>query len=164
MSGRRKAVQRGLPRLAGAGDYAAVAAACREAATGFELCARRTREPSTAVAAKSAAKNLRAVLEAVLDAAAFHRVEAPPRARTGERLRWEWLASTAAVVDGGEPSARLLAECARVLGSALDVVRRGGFDEPIAARLRVASAEAYSLAHAHDDDVEREGDVLLALT
>jgi len=45
----------------------------------------------------------------------------PPRIITtcGERLRWEWLASSARLIDGASES-RLLAECARIRGEADD--------------------------------------------
>jgi hypothetical protein len=82
-------------------------------------------------------------------------VDARPRHRTGERLRWEWLASTATVVDGAADE-WILAECARILAAAVESVRkRAGLCDRdqeesanlICDRLRLASAEAFSLSH-----------------
>ena len=125
-----------------------IAAACIAASGGFDLCARRTQDETIAVAAASAAAHLRVLFDATVAAAAATGIEARPRARTCDRLRWEWLASTATVLDGA-PDARLLAECARIL----DAVDAGGAvvlseGEGIAARFQIATAEAHSLAAA----------------
>ncbi len=123
-----------------------IAAACIAASGGFDLCARRTQDETIAVAAASAAAHLRVLFDATVAAAAATGIDARPRARTCDRLRWEWLASTATVLDGA-PDARLLAECARIL----DAVDAGGavvLGEGIAARFQIATAEAHSLAAA----------------
>ncbi|MBX3205034.1 MAG: hypothetical protein KF764_08185 [Labilithrix sp.] len=138
----------------------AIVSACSAAAAGFDLCARRADDETIAVAARSAASFLRALLDATVAVARGHGVEVRPRARTCERLRWEWLASTATVLDGS-PSGRLLSECARILSEVHPSDGRGLGDE-ITARLRVASAEAYSLAAAVGQ--LRQGRLALALT
>jgi hypothetical protein len=130
-----------------------IAAACSGAIVGFDLCARRTRDETIAVAARCAAAFLRALLDATVEAAWFHGIEVRPRPRTGERMRWEWLASTATVVDGSTER-RLLAECARIL-TEVDASAADALGDAIAARLRVASAEAYSLAAAAEQARER---------
>ncbi len=123
-----------------------IATACNAAAGGFDLCARRTQDETIAVAAENAATFLRSLSEATVAAAAAWGVDARPRARTCDRLRWEWLASTGAVVDGS-PDARLLSECTRILAS-VDATAASELGAAIAARFRFASAEAYSLATA----------------
>lgn len=124
----------------------AMVSACDAAAAGFDLCARRTDDETIAVAARSAAGCVRALSDATVSAARALGIDARPRARTGDRLRWEWLASTATVVDGSADG-RLLAECARILAE-VDASAAAGLGEEIGARLRLASAEAYSLAAA----------------
>ena len=66
--------------------------------------------------------------------------------RMGDRMHWEWLASTGVVLDG-VADGRLLDECARLLGdvTGLDVSPLG---DAYAVRVRLASAEAWSLASA----------------
>jgi hypothetical protein len=146
--------------------YATLAAACTSAATGLELLVRRTREPSIAAAAKGAADNLRSVAGLAVSEAASRGLDALPRARTGDRLRWEWLASTASVLDGAADE-RVLEECARVLGEAIPTVTRAlaprGKDKSadhLCDRLRLASAEAYSLAHTAAFDRRTAGEEL----
>ncbi len=126
----------------------AITSTCNAAIAGFELCARRTHDVTIAVAATSAADFLRVLVEATIAAAAERGIDAVARARTGDRLRWEWLASTATVVDGTS-DARLLGEGARLVPETVTAaVNVGELGESIGARLRVASAEAYSLASA----------------
>lgn len=100
----------------------ALASAIAVARAAYQLCARTTRDPNVAVAVTSAAASL----------ASSFGVTATPR--LGDRLRLEWLAAM------GDADARLLAECARVLG---DAIAHHDSD-----RLRLASAEAHSLARA----------------
>jgi len=114
--------------------------ACTTAAFGLDLCAARTTDPRVKVAVESAATNLRALSQAA---------ESGRKSRLllRDRLRWEWVASTGASLEGSAES-RLLAECASILGAAvrsLSVLESSG-DNPLALRLRVASAEAWSLA------------------
>jgi hypothetical protein len=114
-----------------------MASACKAAIVGYELCADRSNVATIAVAARNAATNLRTLLDLL---------PADSRARTGDRLRWEWLASTATVLDGAA-DARLLAECARILSRARPT--EAEVDDPeLVGRFLVASAEAYSLASA----------------
>jgi hypothetical protein len=134
----------------------AIASACGAVVAGLDMCARRTRDEKIAVAARNAAGSLRALQEATIVAAAARGVDARPRARTCDRLRWEWLASTATVVDGNA-DARLLSECARILADAVATTRSTNALGPeIAARLRLASAEACSLSLAVVQERRRE--------
>lgn len=129
-----------------AGAALAITSACTAAAVGFDLCAARTHDETIAVAAKNAAAFLRSLGQATEAAARAKGIEARPRERTCDRLRWEWLASTATVLDGSS-DARLAGECARLL-SEVDVASGRNLGDGIAARFRVAVAEARSLASA----------------
>lgn len=106
---------------------AALANAIAIAHAAYRLCARKTRDENVAVAANCAASSLETILPSLRDG--------KPAVRLGERLRLEWLAAM------GDADARLLGECARALGDAIS--RPGASD-----RIRLASAEAYSLARA----------------
>ena len=75
----------------------------------------------------------------------------PPRIITtcGERLRWEWLASSARLIDGVAEN-RLLAECARIRGEAdvaAVVLLRAGAEMPTALR-RILDARLVERGHA----------------
>lgn len=131
-----------------------IASVCHTVAAGFDLCVRRTRDERIAVASRNAAAFLRALFEFTVAAAAEQGIDARPRARTGDRLRWEWLASTATVVDGN-PDARLLSECARMLADAV-ATEPSGLGSQLFARLCAASAEAWSLALAVEHERRRE--------
>lgn len=132
-----------------------VATALSAAIAGFEVCARRSRDPRIVVAARSAAECLQLLFAATLVAAADVGVDAHPRRRTCDRLRWEWLASTATVVDG-RPDRRVLSECARILEELVVTDAVHSLGDEIAARLRIASAEANSLGLAVDYELRRE--------
>ena len=152
---------RGRPSAALIETARAITASCSAAIAGFELCVHRTGDATLAVAAGSAAAFLRVLREATIAAAETHGIDAEARSRTCERLRWEWLASTATVVDG-VPDGRLLSECARILANALESATRvDDLGDGIAARLLVASAEAYSLASALRH--RRRGELVSAL-
>lgn len=141
----------------GAGARGTAATTCASVALGFDICARRTRDGNIAVAAESAARNLRSLAEALRLAESTPRAahdtgrDAGIRPHTGQRLRWEWLASTATLVDG-RADRRLLSECATTLADAVATFDPELLGDALAARLRVASAEAFSLSLA----VERE--------
>ncbi|MDF2696017.1 MAG: hypothetical protein K0S65_4400 [Labilithrix sp.] len=137
-----------------------IVSACSGAAVGFDLCAQRTKDETIAVAARSAAVFLRALVDATVEAAWFHGLDVRPRTRMGDRLRWEWLASTATVVDGGAES-RLFSECARMLAS-VDPTDATPLGDELTARFRVATAEAFSLASAAEQTRRRQ--LALALT
>ncbi|MBX3232272.1 MAG: hypothetical protein KIT84_21855 [Labilithrix sp.] len=127
---------------------ASIANALAGARAGYELCARRTNDPNVAVAVISAANSASSLLDEIAVAAATHGLDVRPRLRMTDRLRWEWVASTGSMMEKSA-DARVLAECARVLGEVvgLDVSPLG---ESIASRVRLASAEAWSLAAAVD--------------
>jgi hypothetical protein len=55
------------------------------------------------------------------------------KATCGERLRWEWLASSARLTDGS-PEPRLLAECTRLQDEAVSLDRDAAALSPIAMR------------------------------
>ena len=124
----------------------AMTSACAAAAMGFDLCASRTRDETISVAASSAAVYLRSLQKRAVAAARSAGVDARPRARTCDRLRWEWLASTASMLDR-TPDRRLVDECARVL-SEVDLTLLSWLPERIHARYCLALAEAHSLASA----------------
>lgn len=116
------------------------------ALAGYDLCARRTSDAKVKVAVNGAAASLKMLLDAMVTEAATYGVDAKPRTRIGDRMHWEWIASTAVVMHG-TADAKLLDECARILGDVigLDVSPLG---DEYASKVRLASAEAWSLAAA----------------
>jgi hypothetical protein len=101
-----------------------LARALATARAAYELCAKKTKDPNVAVAATNAAASIGSLLGS-----------SPPKARCGDRLRLEWLA---VMHDSDE---RLLVECARILSEAIALSA-----PPLRDRIRLASAEAHSLA------------------
>lgn len=78
-------------------ELRAIASAAMAAAAGFDVCARRARAEEVGERMAALAEGAKRVAE---DAAA----QVPGGVRkltTSERMRWEWLASTAALLDGG---------------------------------------------------------------
>jgi hypothetical protein len=108
---------------------AALATAVATAFAAYQLCAKKTHDSNVAVAATNAATSL---------ATAF---DVTPL-RLGDRLRLEWLAAM------GDADTRLLGECARVLGDAIAIATEERIGDRIRDRIRLASAEAYSLLQA----------------
>jgi hypothetical protein len=106
----------------------------------FALAAARTDDANLTVAVKSAAAFV-ARIRASVQARAAGGAHLPLR----DRLRLEWLASS---VVPGRADARLLDECANLLSSALRALDGSHVFVDEHAKLRLASAEAYSLAHA----------------
>ncbi len=146
----------GAPPSPGNADGAvAITTALTAAIAGFEVCARRSRDERTAVAARNAAEFLRVLFASAIALAEDLGIDAHPRKRTCDRLRWEWLASTATVVDG-HADGRLLAECSRILTEIVASGAASALGEEIALRLRMASAEAYSLGLAAEYERRRE--------
>src|SRR5262249_40358128 len=96
----------------------------------------------------SAAATLRALVQTAMAQGVAAGVVVKRRAGTCERLRWEWLAATALVL-GGRFESRLLRGGSRILSEGV-LRARNGIDSDIAARVRMASAEAFSLAWAID--------------
>jgi hypothetical protein len=163
------------------GRYAAMTAACADAAVGYSVVARRSRDAAVGVAAASAGRHVHTLGDAAKTAASVRGLEVGSRASLrqdsrglrytssalGSRLRWEWLASTAGMLDGSF-EVRLLSECARVLADAVAVVARDegsdGLEDFLVKNLRLASAEASSLARAAAAELptDRATDVLLA--
>ena len=122
-----RALVRSKRRAQSAGPESALAPALANAIAtahaAYALCAKKTSDPNVAVAANNAAASL---------AASF----AIAPLRLGDRLRLEWLGA----MRGAD--ARLLGECTRVLGDAISG------DATVTDRIRLASAEAYSLTQA----------------
>lgn len=88
----------------------AIASAAQAAYLGFEVCARRAVTKETAARMTWLADEARAIANA-----AGERVPGGFRKpTTSERMRWEWLASTAALLDGGAEG-RVAAEASRHL-------------------------------------------------
>ena len=100
----------------------AVSKAVTIAHAAYRLCAKKTRDSNVAVAATNAAASLAATFDLTT-------------LRLGDRLRLEWLGAMR------DADALLLGECARVLGDAIAMTR----EAPLSDRIRLASAEAYSL-------------------
>ena len=96
-----------------------VASAAQAAAVGFDVCARRARTKDVIERMTRLAIEARAHAEH-----AGARVPGGIRKpTTSERMRWEWLASTAALLDGGVEG-RLAEEATRLLGIAAEAAER----------------------------------------
>jgi hypothetical protein len=130
-----------------------VGALCLSAATGLDVCAKRTENADVAAAASALASRARRVAET---AGAF----LPGGLRkpsTSERLRWDWLASTAPS-SGGRPETRVVDEAARQLGLAADAavrLARAGDTDP---RVSSLANEARSIAAAACGVLVRQSD------
>jgi len=119
-------------------------------AAGFAACAKHARSAAaseTATALSATHADLASELAALL---ASFGAPAARRVATGERLRWEWLASTGGLVDHA-PEKRVLAECVRLQREAVDLTLtlRRAATGPLAAKLRhlaLAGEEARSEA------------------
>jgi hypothetical protein len=125
----RRSKRRASAHRANAALATAVATAVATAFAAYQLCAKKTHDSNVAVAATNAATSL---------ATAF---DVTPL-RLGDRLRLEWLAAM------GDADTRLLGECARVLGDAIAIATEERIGDRIRDRIRLASAEAYSLLQA----------------
>jgi hypothetical protein len=112
----------------------ALANAVATARAAYELCATKTEDAKVAVAVRNASASL---------LSSFDLKQSP---RLGDRLRLEWLAAMP------NAQANLLEECARVLSDAV-----GMADEATSDRIRLASAEAYSLFTAVGDEAAWQG-------
>ncbi len=130
-------------------DLRAFAAAAEAAALGLSVCARRARARDVAEEAASLAATTLADAARVKDLVPG----GMRRPSTSERLRWEWLASTASLLDGGAER-RLAEEIGRHLAIAADVAARLDGEQPAVAdaaeRLRSAASFCRSLAQGAD--------------
>lgn len=130
-------------------DLRAFAAAAEAAAQGLAVCARRAR--SREIAEQSA------LLGEAMRTAAERAKELVPggvrRPTTSERLRWEWLASTGSLLDGGAER-RLAGELARHLTIASEAAARLDPDDParLEAAERVHEAASFCRALVEDED------------
>jgi hypothetical protein len=103
-------------------------------AAGFDVWSRHVTDEATSGAARSVAQAYGAIARSLAGGAT----------RTGDRLRWEWLASTAALLDGA-PHARIGAEVDRFadeLERALRVLDRDAASNALAMRVRGALSAA----------------------
>lgn len=103
-----------------------LAASCTAVAAGFEACTRHAKGSGLVETAERLALEHRALAEDITRLATNLGTPLRRTAATCERLRWEWLASTGASLDG-VPDDRLLAECMRLLRfacEAADVLER----------------------------------------
>lgn len=94
-------------------DLGPLAVACANLALGYSVTAKHARDVYVADHATMLADAYRSLAAHVVGLA-LSLGHTPPRTKStcGERLRWEWLASSARLLDGA-PEERLLAECAR---------------------------------------------------
>lgn len=113
-----------------------IASATLAAANGFEVCGKRARTKDVALRMASLATDARALAGAI-GACVPGGVRKPS---TSERLRWEWLASTAALLDGGAEG-RVADEANRHLTAASTAAARVDDDE-----LRDLVARVHTLA------------------
>jgi hypothetical protein len=96
-----------------------IARACHAAASGLDVTARRGGDAGVSAQLVRAAQRTRTAAEAAA-ALVPEGVRAPSMS---ERLRWEWLASTAALVDGA-PERRLVEEAYRRVRDAAEAAAR----------------------------------------
>jgi hypothetical protein len=87
-----------------------IAAAASDAALGLDVCAKRSRSPIVQARASELAQRCRALALAMGPVM---------RTRMADRMRWEWLASTASLLEP-TPERRIVAECLQVFDPALD--------------------------------------------
>jgi hypothetical protein len=119
-----------------------VAQACAALAAGLDVWAKHLDDAAARAAARDLALEHRALVPLLAsETGAFAGAAAAAFVpRTCDRLRWEWLASTSALLDGA-PDARLLAECARLVDdarNALRVLERDAATAKLAARVGAA--------------------------
>lgn len=122
-------------------DLRKLAEAMQSAAIGFDVCARRAGEKKVAARMTALANEARAIAEA----AATKVAGGVRRPSTSERMRWEWLASTAALLDGGIEG-RIADEADRHLALAEDCAARLDRDDAIVARIARLAATSRALA------------------
>jgi hypothetical protein len=125
-------------------DLRAVAIALMAAATGFDVCTRRAQNPDDARRMATLAEGAKRIADDV-SAQVPGGVRRPT---TSERLRWEWLASTAALLDGGAEG-RVAEEAQRHIALAVTAAARLS-DEALVGRIdRLAtSSRAAAVANA----------------
>jgi len=87
---------------------------------GFDACAKHGRSPHIVDSARALTQEHRSLVSAIACLSILVGAHARPAAATCERLRWEWLASTATLLDG-TPDARLVTECARLVHLACEI-------------------------------------------
>lgn len=95
-------------------DLGPLAVACSSLALGYSVTAKHARDEQIADRAIILADTYRSI-SALLAGLARSLGDEPTlrtKATCGERLRWEWIASSARIMDGA-PEGRLLDECAR---------------------------------------------------
>jgi hypothetical protein len=110
-----------------------LAAECARTALGLDACVKHARQRTNAERAAAAAAEIRTITEELAALAVGFGVELRVAEPTCERLRWEWLASTAGLLDGA-PDERLFAECARAHRGACEAA------EVLARRMRPEAA------------------------
>jgi hypothetical protein len=114
-----------------------LAAVSSNLAVGFGVIAKTTRDAHLARECASLAAAHRAIAEEVAAVAATLGISVPSvRSTCGERLRWEWLASSARLLDG-TAELRLVGECARLQREASELAASLPMDVAAAARTAV---------------------------
>lgn len=96
-----------------------LALACGSMSVGFRACAKHTRNEALAALATAMASEQASLADEAVRIGAALGVPLRRPAGMSECLRWEWLASTATLLDGSS-DVRLLAECLRWMRAACD--------------------------------------------
>lgn len=99
-----------------------LATACTAMAAGFRACAKHTRNEALAESALTMALEQESLAGEVVRIGAALGVSLRRTSGMSESLRWEWLASTATLLDGSS-DVRVLAECLRWMRAACDAAR-----------------------------------------
>ena len=87
---------------------------------GFEACAKHATNPHVVDAARKLAERHRLLVPSIAQIGLVVGARTRRTAATLERLRWEWLACTAALLDG-TPDTRLVGECSRLVHLACEI-------------------------------------------
>lgn len=125
----------------GSEEQRRIAAAMQSASLGFDVCARRATDRKNAERMTWLAGEARAIAELVADKVAG----GVRRPTTSERMRWEWLASTAALLDGGADG-RIAEEANRHLAIAEESAARIDDDEVLDRIARLAATSRAAAA------------------
>lgn len=118
----------------GSDDLRRIAEASQSASVGFEVCARRAETRELAGRMTRLASEARAIAES----AAARVPGGVRRPSTSERMRWEWLASTAALLDGGV-GGRVAEEALRHLAIAEELAANIDLDDLLGRIERLAA-------------------------
>jgi hypothetical protein len=121
-------------------EHRKIAEAMQSASLGFDVCARRASAKEIAERMTLLAREARAIADV-----AGTKVGGVRKPTTSERMRWEWLASTATLIDGGVEG-RISDEANRHLTIAEESAGRADDDEILDRIARLAATSRSNAA------------------